>query len=205
MDSGIYELTFANGDTYIGKSLHLKTRWKQHADKLEKGTAARNMLDAFKNSRNKMPKVKVLLECHPDVLDEYENYFINAERPTLNTQRPAPRSDEEIDALVRHANRGSAVYSVPVLIITLENYSTSETALTTKCAELASERDELESTWDIRAVRDARAIDKYVEIETDRDYFKQETKRLTAQCRDAEQRWARVLRATWWQRLWKTW
>ena len=152
-----------------------------------------------------MPKVKVLLECHPDVLDEYENYFINAERPTLNTQRPQPRSEEEQDALVRHANRGSAVYSVPVLIITLENYSESENTLTTKCAELTSERYELESTWDIRAIRDARAIDKYVEIETDRDYFKQETKRLATQCRDAEQRWARVLRATWWQRLWKTW
>lgn len=205
MDSGIYQLTFNNGDTYIGKSLHLKTRWKQHADKLEKGTAAKNMQEAFRLSRNKMPNAKILLVCHPDVLDEYENYFINAIHPTLNTQRPQPRSEEEQDALVRHANRGSATYSVPVILITLENISASETALTTSCAELTTECEELEATWDDRAIRDARAMDKYTEIEGERDYFEQETKRLTAQCRDAEQRWFRVLRANWWQRLWKSW
>lgn len=212
MDSGIYQLTFANGDTYVGKSLHLQIRWRQHADKLSRGTAAKNMMRAYYNSDHQYPTATVLVECHPDVLDEYEGYWINVLKPTLNTQIPKLRTEAEQYALIRHMEAGSAVYSVPIILIALENLQEKLNRSTEKVVELETVIEELETdyalldeSWDDRAVRDARAIGEYGALEADREYFKHEAKRLETQLLSAEQRWLRVCKATWWQRLWRLW
>ena len=212
MDSGIYQLTFLNGDTYVGKSLHLELRYRQHCDKLSKSTAARNVLQAYYASNSKFPAVTILLECHPDVLDEYEGYFINWLKPTLNTQIPEMRTEAEQWALIRHMEAGSAIYSFPTILIAIENLQSNlnrSTELVEKLEHkivlVENKYIKLDESWDIRALRDCRAMDKYTQIEGDRDYFEEETKRLTAQLRSAEQRWLRVLKANWWQRLWKSW
>ena len=205
MDSGIYQLTFQNGDTYVGKSLHLTTRWRQHADKLSRGTAAKNMLRAYYQSDHEYPVAQVLVYCHPNLLDEYENYWINYLKPSLNTQIPQIMSEEEQWALIRHMERGSAKYSVPVILITLENLIHENTQLESKVSELEVDYLELDQAWTDRATRDCRAMGEYAALEADRDYFKHETKLLETQLRDAELRWLRVCSATWWQRLWKSW
>ena len=205
MDSGIYQLTFQNGDTYIGKSLHLELRWKQHADKLSRGTAAKNMLRAYYLSDHQYPTAEVLVYCHPNLLDEYENYWINYLKPTLNTQIPTMMTEEEQWALIRHMERGSAKYSVPVILITLENLTSENTQLEAKVAELEHDYCELDQAWNCRATRDARAMGEYAALEADCEYFKHETKLLETQLRDAEQRWFRVCKANWWQRLWRLW
>ena len=54
MDSGIYRLTYRTGETYVGKSIHLTTRWKQHFDKLSKGKAAKNMQRSEERRRERV-------------------------------------------------------------------------------------------------------------------------------------------------------
>lgn len=205
MDSGIYQLIFASGDTYVGKSLHLTTRWRQHADKLSRGTAAKNMMRAYYQSDHEYPTAAVLVYCHPDVLDEYEGYWINVLKPTLNTQIPKLRSEAEQQVLIRHMEAGSAVYSVPTILIAIENLQSKlnrSTEKVDKLEEIISEQEldylELEGAWDSRAARDCRSMEHYKTLECERDLLQQEIKTL--------QLWqSRVIRANWWQRLWRLW
>lgn len=86
MTSGIYELTFSNGDNYIGKSINIENRWKQHFDKFKKGAAAKAMQAAY--DRFGPPECKVLLECHTDHIDIMEARCISQFGPKLNSDRP---------------------------------------------------------------------------------------------------------------------
>ena len=205
MASGIYQLTFATGDTYVGKSVDLERRWQQHTDKLSKGTAAKDMLQAYYSSDYRYPTAKVLLECHPDVLDEYENYFINWLEPELNTQRPAPRTEQEQLALIRHAKAGMAIYSVPAIMLAMENVQASSVELEDKVVELESSLETLESdyqtldeAWDTRALITLRKTQKFMELESNLN-------NLESQCRLLETWRLRVLKLNWWQRLWQQW
>lgn len=74
MASGIYELNFNNQYYYVGKSIDVENRWRQHFGKFEKRTAAKNMLNAF--DRFGYPKTRILIECHQDHLDILEPIFI---------------------------------------------------------------------------------------------------------------------------------
>jgi len=198
MDSGIYRLTFANGDTYVGKSLHLRTRWKQHADKINKGSAAKNMMEAYYMSGKQLPETEVLLECHPDVLDVYENYFINLIQPVLNTQIPDIKPESEQWALIRHMEAGSAIYSIPIMLLTLEEFSGKTTELEEQLEEISAKYRELDKSWDDRAIRDNRQRADYCEAV---DQYREVVENL-----EKLQRWqGRVLKATWWDRLWATW
>jgi hypothetical protein len=198
MDSGIYQLTFSSGDTYVGKSLHLTMRYKQHADKLSRGTAAKNMLRAYYQSDHQYPSAEVLVYCHPNLLDEYENYWINYLKPTLNTQIPPMMTEREQLALIRHMERGSATYSVPTLLIVVEEFVEDNKNLKQKISELESDYETLDTAWNSRAIRDARAMREYQTLEINRD-------NLCEKVRLLELFKFRVTNATWWQRLWRTW
>lgn len=92
MTSGIYKLTFSSGAYYIGKSVDIDTRWKQHADKLQKGTAAAKMQAEF--NRCGLPSGEIIAECHKDHLDVMEAFIISNYRDTrpqviLNDKFPA--------------------------------------------------------------------------------------------------------------------
>ncbi len=212
MDSGIYRLTYRTGETYVGKSIHLTTRWKQHFDKLKKGTAAKNMQDAFYASGGHFPKTEVLLYCHPDMLDYYEGYFINHLRPPLNTAIPQELPELSKEVLVEHANLGFAVHSVVTLIqvmhknaneiIELEKSQRDKDA---ELEELEDDFEELSQSWNDRARRDnwakrdyRRAVDEYESLGRERNKLEQELQSLKS--------WRlRVEGASWWQRLWGTW
>ena len=89
MTSGIYQLNFDNQAFYIGQSVDMETRWKQHSDKLRKGTAAAKMQDAYRQLG--MPFAEILIKCHKDHLDTMENYFIHMRKAMpncLNTSAP---------------------------------------------------------------------------------------------------------------------
>ena len=96
MTTGIYLLTFAPDAYYIGQSVDIENRWKQHYDKLCKGTAARPMQIAF--NKFGIPKAKILLECHKDHLDMMEGMFITSNQGPgmLNTSIPKGYTDKEI-------------------------------------------------------------------------------------------------------------
>ena len=98
MTSGVYQLTFPNGDTYIGKSINVEERWKQHCNKMTKGTAAKNMQAAWNSHRNF--NADILVECHEDHIDVVEASLIVRHRPTLNSDRPKdPFPDMDVDSL----------------------------------------------------------------------------------------------------------
>ena len=201
MDSGIYRLTYRTGETYVGKSIHITTRWKQHFDKLAKGKAAKEMQDAYYAS-GEFPRTEVLVYCHRDMLDYYEGYFINYLKPPLNTQIPDALPEEEQEVLVRHANRGFATYSVVTMIEALEQYSVEKVQREKEFQELELDYEELSESWHNRAVQDnwanqeyRDAVNRYGEVAAERDYFEVELESLQL----------RVNRANWWQRLWRTW
>ena len=83
MTSGIYELTFAKDVTYIGKSINIDNRFKEHVSNLLRNKAAAKMQAAYK--QHGLPTIKVLLACHPDHIDIMETGFISELQPQLNT------------------------------------------------------------------------------------------------------------------------
>lgn len=86
MTSGIYKLTFPSGRTYIGKSIDIDNRWRQHFDKFKKGTAAKEMQSEYNTYGKPVPEV--IYECHPHHIDIMEAFFISRLNPELNTSRP---------------------------------------------------------------------------------------------------------------------
>lgn len=103
-DSGIYKLTFSSGKFYIGKSIHIQERWKQHFDKFRKGKAAENMQREF--DRCGYPETEVILECHPDHIDIMECYLINAfaincKHIMLNTTYSDSIDEEDFEAIMK--------------------------------------------------------------------------------------------------------
>jgi hypothetical protein len=72
----------------VGKSIDIPTRWKQHQDKLYKGTAAAAMQQEFNLYRQY--DQRIIYECHSDHLDILEAYFINSisRETSLNTTIP---------------------------------------------------------------------------------------------------------------------
>ena len=117
MTSGIYKLTFKSGMYYIGKSVDIPIRWRQHYDKLRKGMGAARMQQEF--NRYHDYNQEVLLECHPDHIDIMETYFINYgdRRMMLNTTFPTPLSRAEYVPIL--ANMGTLKFSTSAHIAAL--------------------------------------------------------------------------------------
>lgn len=212
MDSGIYRLTYRTGETYVGKSIHLNMRWKQHFDKLSKGKAAVNMQDAYHASDHEYPRTEVLLYCHPDLLDYYEGYFINHLKPPLNTSIPEELPEESKEVLVSHYNKGRAKFSVVDLISIIEEYKTDEQFLNQEKSELAEKFEELESdyhelseSWADRATRDNWASEDYVKVMEGQEELEAYALTLEVEVESLQAWRFRVERASWWQRLWRSW
>jgi hypothetical protein len=100
MASGIYRLTFSSGKYYIGKSLDLETRWKQHFNKFATGKAARPMQVEY--DRCGLPKTEVLIYCHKDHIDILEELLIDQEKSLdmLNTTYPEVDRTDEVAILI---------------------------------------------------------------------------------------------------------
>lgn len=102
MASGIYRLTFSSGKYYIGKSLDLETRWKQHFNKFATGKAARPM--QLEYDRCGLPKTEAIFYCHRDHIDILEELLIDEYKgpDMLNTTYPAvSRTDEVVNLINR--------------------------------------------------------------------------------------------------------
>jgi hypothetical protein len=83
MTSGVYRLTFSNGADYIGKSVDIATRWKQHMDKLRAGKLMQAAYDSWGE-----PNAEILVRCHEDHIDIVESCLISRLRPCLNSTIP---------------------------------------------------------------------------------------------------------------------
>ena len=205
---GIYLLTFPGGATYVGKSVNPQQRWLQHLEKLKTGTAARNMQCAYQPGRGF--QAQVLLHCHPDMLDEYEGYYINTLKPTLNTQRPAGREDYPI--LERWAQTSQVCEPITVALEELLEYQELEECWVGREAELLQEIEsvqcelqEVQARWDCVVWRTACANALFQTQHAQLGVCRKQLQLLKVQCAAAEQQLEKIYRLNWWQRLWKAW
>lgn len=206
MASGIYQLEFATGERYIGKSVDIKARWKQHADKLQKGTAAKPMQDAYQRSDFDLPLGQVLLECHSDLLDEYEGMYINLYTPELNTNIPARRTDEDYDILERYTRTiDGSISSVPALINTVFDFNETIKQLTVDLDKTTMETRALQDGWDDKVAIEAAAIEGYAYLKAEHFNLMREIGKLTKDCFDLGAWRVRVKKMGWWDRLWANW
>lgn len=99
MTTGVYKLIFAEGVEYIGKSIDIEQRWNEHYTSMLRNKAAAKLQSAYKVYG--IPKGIVLIECHRDHIDFLEDYYIEVERPMLNTVRLDSTMNIEDFELVR--------------------------------------------------------------------------------------------------------
>jgi len=95
MTTGIYKLIFAPGVEYIGKAKDMENRMEEHVSSFLRNKAAAKMMSAFKQYGQ--PRAEVLAMCHEDHIDFMECYYIERERPILNTQICDSISDEDFE------------------------------------------------------------------------------------------------------------
>lgn len=73
--SGIYLLYFSNTElVYVGQSVDIEKRYKEHIRLLTSGKHTKKLLDAYKSFG--LPEVNILCKCSKEVLDVYENIYI---------------------------------------------------------------------------------------------------------------------------------
>jgi hypothetical protein len=95
MKSGIYILKFKSGYSYIGKSVDISARYKQHLNSLQRGNHSVELQSHYKVWG--VPGCEVLELCHPDHLDVLERSWIARGTNLLNTVYPGvPHHDSWI-------------------------------------------------------------------------------------------------------------
>ena len=104
MKSGIYKLRFSSGYVYIGKSVDIGERYKQHLEKFSRGTHSKKMQDHYNVWG--IPSCEAVTLCHTDHIDLLESIWIcyyhkQLGLNMLNTQFPAVDPDYQL--LVDHS------------------------------------------------------------------------------------------------------
>jgi hypothetical protein len=104
MASGIYRLTFSSDKYYVGKSLDLETRWRQHFNKFATGKAARPM--QLEYDRCGLPQTEVIFYCHRDHIDILEELLIDQLKgpDMLNTTYPEVNRTDEVAILINNSH-----------------------------------------------------------------------------------------------------
>lgn len=107
MDSGIYLLKFGpsnKGKYYIGKSNNIERRWKEHINKFNKGTAPKELQNAYNTYG--MPEFTILLECHEDHIDLMESIYIASswDKGLVNTAQPTKVSEVDEATLLENTS-----------------------------------------------------------------------------------------------------
>jgi hypothetical protein len=92
MKSGIYILKFDSGYCYIGKSVDISARYKQHLNSLRRGNHTSELQAHYKVWG--IPGCEVLELCHPDHLDVLERSWISRGVNLLNKLYPNVPEDD---------------------------------------------------------------------------------------------------------------
>lgn len=107
MNSGIYKFFFSSGHFYIGKSIHIDTRWEQHVKKMRANKAATPVQRCY--DLYGLPTFEVLVYCHEDHIDILENIFIsilhrNFSHIMLNTSIPVGYTQDYCDTILNNSD-----------------------------------------------------------------------------------------------------
>lgn len=89
MNCGVYKLTFANGEFYIGSSVRAATRQRQHLRALAEGSHSNFKMQKLFDALEEDVEFKLLIICKKEDLLFYEQIFIDKLKPTLNISSKA--------------------------------------------------------------------------------------------------------------------
>ena len=85
MKSGIYKITNnLNHHFYIGQSIHVQQRWKEHQKSFKENKRKTVLQKAFHKYGFENFSFEVIEECEPDKLNEREMFYIAALKPEYN-------------------------------------------------------------------------------------------------------------------------
>ena len=86
MKSGIYKITNnLNHHFYIGQSIHIQQRWKEHRKTFDKNKMTTTVLQkAFHKYGFENFSFEIIEECEPDKLNEREVFYISTLKPEYN-------------------------------------------------------------------------------------------------------------------------
>lgn len=150
MISGIYKLTFKNGDEYIGKSNNIEKRWEEHKSSFYRNKASEKVMNAFHIQG--MPEFSVLMEAHKDHIDILEAYYISCERPSLNSVIAKCIHDDDFDLLMENQDllKLSTVQHIGTIVDSRDTMQ--------ECADLiAIQRDQIEELRKARTKEEVEA------------------------------------------------
>lgn len=154
MTTGIYKITFPDGSYYIGKSINVEERWKQHLDKMQKGTAAKPMQAKWNKFGNF--DAGLIVECHEDHIDILEETFIARLKPELNTTRPKDRMpgiyDEDFDKVLSYLDMStlSHIHTMIALLDISKERAAKIEELEEKVEDLSIKRNQEELEADVQ-------------------------------------------------------
>lgn len=202
MTSGVYQLTFSSGKTYIGKSVNIEERWKQHYDKMCKGTAAKAMQHEFTHYGE--PSGKIVVTCHPDHIDILEACCIARMSPELNSDRPPdPFKGISIDTINGYLKDDMFDKSTLEHIERINDLSSDVVQLEEEVAELTETNSLLEEERSIEEIqvdisnRLGKQLDEIGELEEAMEALEQSNYKLL----NENGRLRIAANRTWWQRL----
>lgn len=201
MTCGIYRLNFDSEHFYIGKSINVEERWRQHFTKFEKGTAAKAMQACFDD--HGYPATELLISCHPDHLDVLEPLFIHTHYNSaycLNSDKPSIHHD------VGEWNIGKQEYEL--LKMSTFSHINEIIGLKNRCTKLIIEHEIAERTErdihrkELAYIRNLPEVLEYLEKA---DYFNIQAQEIREQASFIEYLKTQYLiekNKSWWYKLW---
>jgi group I intron endonuclease len=196
MRSGIYLLTFKNGDKYVGRSVDIERRWAEHADKLRKGTAAKALQYAYNNYG--FPKASVLTECHADHADLLETYYICKLQPELNTIGGLALSNDDLKVL--EASSEVLKLSTADHIRMLAKFNEDLEYQERKYKELSELLDERRLKLDVE-----NKIEELDTAHTELYKLNGDLEDLVEELEKEVEMWKQRANEPWWKRMFKWW
>lgn len=114
MTTGIYKLNFSNtSKVYVGQSIHIEKRYKEHIQTLKDGTASKKLLAAFKEYGE--PSLEILCVCSKNDLNALENEAIEIYDAYNNGFNSFSKEGGSVRALVGLAHPGSKYSKITIL------------------------------------------------------------------------------------------
>lgn len=203
MASGIYRLTFSSGKYYVGKSLDIDTRWRQHFNKFATGKAARPM--QLEYERCGLPATEVIFRCHKDHIDILEELLIDQLKgpDMLNTTYPEVNRTDEVAILI---NKSQDLLQLS----TLEHIELLH-RVEEKITQFRSDKDVAEAKVEEYRNNGYMITEDYVdlvEIATESiqevEFLEEYCEELAEKLESAETRLTKLSQRNWWQRLMAT-
>jgi hypothetical protein len=193
MASGIYRLTFSSGKYYVGKSLDLETRWKQHFNKFATGKAARPM--QLEYERCGLPETQVIFDCHRDHIDILEELLIDQLKgpDMLNTTYPQVNRTDEVATLINNSRD----------LLHLSTFEHLELLhqVETKLTQLRAEKESAEDITEQYRTQGYIINQDYSDLVDIATEYMHEVEDLTEQVEIYEANLKRLSSLSWWDRL----